>query len=162
MAAKRKYPVGIQSFEKVRSEGYIYVDKTELIFKMITEGCPYFLSRPRRFGKSLLVNTLAAVFEGRRDLFEAFTTEYGIEQPQLFIATTDWKWEKYPVLHFDFSKVNLTTIERLDEYVDYALSGYEQQYGVLTPKATTSLRMANIIHAAEKMMGKKVVVLVDE
>jgi hypothetical protein len=108
MAAKRKYPVGIHLFESIRSEGYIYVDKTELVYKMITEGKPYFLSRPRRFGKSLLVNTLAAVFEGRRDLFEAFTTEYGIEQPQLFIATTDWKWEQYPVLRFDFSKVNLT------------------------------------------------------
>jgi len=69
---KRKYPVGIQSFEKLRKEGYWYVDKTPLIYKMITEGCPYFLSRPRRFGKSLLVSTLQAVFEGRRDLFEAF------------------------------------------------------------------------------------------
>jgi hypothetical protein len=92
---------------------------------MISEGCPYFLSRPRRFGKSLLVNTLAAVFEGRRELFEAFTAEGGIEQPQLFIATTDWKWEKHPVLRFDFSASNLTTIEQLDELIDYTLSGYE-------------------------------------
>lgn len=68
--AKRKYPVGIQSFESLRKDGYVYVDKTPLIYKMITEGKPYFLSRPRRFGKSLLVSTLAAVFEGRRDLFE--------------------------------------------------------------------------------------------
>ena len=75
MAQKRKYPVGIQSFESLRMDGYVYVDKTPLIYKMITEGKPYFLSRPRRFGKSLLVNTLAAVFEGRRDLFEAFTTK---------------------------------------------------------------------------------------
>ena len=75
MAAKRKYPVGIQSFESIREDGYVYVDKTPLIYKMITEGKPYFLSRPRRFGKSLLVSTLAAVFEGRRDLFEAFTTK---------------------------------------------------------------------------------------
>ena len=75
MATKRKYPVGIQSFEKIRKEGYLYVDKTELIYKMITEGCPYFLNRPRRFGKSLLVSTLAAVFEGQRELFEAFTTD---------------------------------------------------------------------------------------
>ena len=85
MAAKRKYPVGIQSFESIREDGYVYVDKTPIIYKMITEGKPYFLSRPRRFGKSLLVSTLAAVFEGRRDLFEAFTTKQGIEQPQLYI-----------------------------------------------------------------------------
>ena len=67
MATKRKYPVGIQSFESIRKDGYLYVDKTALIYKMITEGKPYFLSRPRRFGKSLLVSTLAAVFEGRRE-----------------------------------------------------------------------------------------------
>ena len=158
----RKYPVGIQSFESIRMDGYVYVDKTPLIYKMITEGKPYFLSRPRRFGKSLLVDTLAAVFEGRRELFEAFTTEGGIEQPQLFIARTDWKWDVYPVLRFDFSKNNLTTIERLDEYIDIALTGYEQQYGILPSKASTSARMVNIIHTAERKMGKKVVVLCDE
>lgn len=95
MATKRKYPVGVQSFESIRQDGYLYIDKTPLIYKMITEGKPYFLSRPRRFGKSLLVSTLAAVFEGRRELFEAFTTESGIEQPQLFIARSDWRWDKY-------------------------------------------------------------------
>ena len=110
----RKYPVGIQSFESVRMDGYVYVDKTPLVYKMITEGKPYFLSRPRRFGKSLLVSTLAAVFEGRRELFEEITLKNGTVQPQLFIATTDWEWEKYPVLRFDFSKNNLTTIEKLD------------------------------------------------
>ena len=158
----RKYPVGIQSFESIRTDGYVYVDKTALIYKMITEGKPYFLSRPRRFGKSLLVSTLAAIFEGRRELFEAFTTKQGIEQPQLFIAGTDWEWERYPVLRFDFSKSNLTSIEKLDEYVNYTLSGYEQLYGVLQSEADTSLRMASIIHAAERKTGRKVVVLVDE
>ena len=158
----RKYPVGIQSFESIRTDGYVYVDKTALVYKMITEGKPYFLSRPRRFGKSLLVNTLAAVFEGRRELFETFTTKQGIEQPQLFIATTDWEWEKYPVLRFDFSKSNLTSIEKLDEYIDFTLSGYEQEYDVPQSKVGTSIRMTNIIHAAERKMGKKVVVLVDE
>ena len=82
MAMKRKYPVGIQSFETIRKDGYLYIDKTALVYKMITEGKPYFLSRPRRFGKSLLISTLQAVFEGRRDLFEAFTTEQGIHQPR--------------------------------------------------------------------------------
>nr|MCR4957426.1 AAA family ATPase [Prevotella sp.] len=157
----RKYPVGIQSFEKIRNDGYIYIDKTTLVYKMITEGCPYFLSRPRRFGKSLLVSTLAAVFEGRRDLFEAFTTEYGIEQPQLFIATTDWKWEKYPVLRFDFS-VGLETVEQFDQYVDNTLGQYEKLYGIAHPSTAANVRMINLISAAEKQTGKKVVVLVDE
>ena len=159
----RKYPVGIQSFDKIRNEGYVYVDKTPLIYKMITEGCPYFLSRPRRFGKSLLLSTLAAVFEGRRELFEAFTTEQGIEQPQLFIATTNWKWEKYPVLRFDFSSGDLATIKDLDSLIDFMLSEYEEQYGIKPRKKSDfNLRMKKLIHTAEREMGKKVVVLVDE
>ena len=93
----RKYPVGIQSFETIRRDGYIYIDKTPLIYKMISEGKPYFLSRPRRFGKSLLCSTLAAVFEGCLELFEAFTTEDGIEQPQLFIVNTNWRWDLQPI-----------------------------------------------------------------
>jgi hypothetical protein len=88
---------------------------------MITEGKPYFLSRPRRFGKSLMVDTLACIFEGRRELFEAFTTEDGTEQPQLFIATTNWKWEKHPVLRFDFSAGDLENIGQLDALIDYML-----------------------------------------
>ena len=162
MVAKRKYPVGIQSFESLRQGGYIYIDKTQFIYKMITEGKPYFLSRPRRFGKSLLVSTLAAVFEGRRDLFEAFTTEQGIEQPQLFIATTDWRWEKYPVLRFDFSTYNLTSMAKLDEYIDNTLADYEKQYGLTANGASTSSRMVNIIRTAHEQTGKRVVVLCDE
>ena len=162
MATKRKYPVGVQSFEKLRKEGYMYVDKTPLIYKMITEGCPYFLSRPRRFGKSLLVSTLAAVFEGRRDLFEAFTTEDGIEQPQLFIATTDWEWEKYPVIRFDFSASNLTSLERLDDLIDSTLADYEKRYGITPAKNDTSLRMTTIMRAAHEQTGRRVVVLCDE
>ena len=77
MATKRKYPVGIQSFESIRKDGYLYVDKTALIYKMITEGKPYFLSRPRRFGKSLLVSTLAAVFEGRQSVLRQHTLPVG-------------------------------------------------------------------------------------
>ena len=162
MAAKRKYPVGIQGFEKLRRDGYIYIDKTPLIYKMITEGCPYFLSRPRRFGKSLLVSTLAAVFEGRRDLFEAFTTEQGIEQPQLFIATTDWKWEKYPVIRFDFSAGDLTTIEDLDTLIDQTLKGYEEQYGIVPTTTHPNIRMVNLMRTLHEQTGKRVVVLVDE
>ena len=162
MAAKRKYPVGIQSFESIRLDGYMYVDKTPLVYKMITEGKPYFLNRPRRFGKSLLVSTLAAVFEGRRKLFEAFTTKQGIEQPQLFIARSDWEWKKYPVLRFDFSANNLTSIEKLDEYIDKTLAFYEKQYGLSADDASTSPRIVNIIRTAHEQTGHKVVVLCDE
>ena len=162
MAAKRKYPVGIQSFESIRKDGYIYIDKTPLIYKMITEGKPYFLSRPRRFGKSLLVSTLAAVFEGRRELFEAFTTEQGIEQPQLFIAQTDWKWEKYPVIRFDFSAGDLSTIEQLDTLIDDTLKGYERQYGITPEVKDANIRMINLMRTLHKQTGRRVVVLVDE
>ena len=158
----RKYPVGIQSFEKLRKEGYLYIDKTELVFKMITEGCPYFLSRPRRFGKSLLVSTLAAVFEGRRELFEAFTTDDGIEQPQLFIATTRWKWEKYPVFHFDFSAGDLRDIEQLDTLIDDTLSHYEVQYGITPKVKDANIRIIELLRTSHAQTGKRAVVLVDE
>ncbi|MBQ9356955.1 MAG: ATP-binding protein [Prevotella sp.] len=138
------------------------MDKTPLIYKMITEGKPYFLSRPRRFGKSLLVSTLAAVFEGQRELFEAFTTEQGIKQPQLFIATTDWKWEKYPVLRFDFSMGTLSTIEQLDTLIDFTLGTYERQYGITPPSKEANVRMVNLMRTLHKDTGKRVVVLVDE
>lgn len=159
---KRKYPVGIQSFEKLRMDGYIYVDKTELVYKMITEGCPYFLSRPRRFGKSLLVSTLAAVFEGRRDLFEAFTTEDGIKQPELFISRSDWRWDKYPVFRFDFSAGDLQTIEQLDTLIDQTLKGYERQYGITPEVKDANIRMVDLMRTAHQQTGKRVVVLVDE
>lgn len=161
MSIKRKYPVGIQSFESIRKDGYLYVDKTALIYKMITEGKPYFLSRPRRFGKSLLISTLQAVFEGRRDLFEAFTTEQGVEQPQLYIAQTDWRWEKYPVIRFDFSK-DVSSIDKLEKLVSETLSNYENQYGITPDEPDSFLRMDKLIRTAHQTTGKRVVVLVDE
>ena len=157
----RKYPVGIQSFHSIRTDGYVYVDKTPLIYKMITEGKPYFLSRPRRFGKSLLVSTLEAVFQGRRELFEAFTTEDGIPQPQLFIATTSWRWEKYPVLRFDFSK-DVERLEDLQTIIDGMLSEYENQYSITSPDEVTSMRMDKLVRTAHAQTGRRVVVLVDE
>ncbi|MBO4850450.1 MAG: ATP-binding protein [Prevotella sp.] len=163
MATLRKYPVGIQSFEKIRTDGYIYIDKTPLIYKMITEGCPYFLSRPRRFGKSLLCSTLEAVFQGRRELFEAFTTKGGIEQPQLFITTTDWEWQPHPVIRFDFSKAGVYTLEVLDNLIDDTLSQYEREYG-LTPQIGegSNTRFISIITEAHRQTGRRAVVLVDE
>ena len=157
----RKYPVGIQSFESIRKDGYIYIDKTPLIYKMITEGKPYFLSRPRRFGKSLLVSTLEAVFRGRRELFEAFTTEDGIEQPQLYIATTNWRWEQHPVLRFDFSK-DLKSMDQLETLIDDMLAGYERKYGITPDKPDSFIRMRNLIETAHAKTGHRVVVLVDE
>lgn len=162
MASKRKYPVGIQSFASIREDGYLYVDKTPFIYKMITEGKPYFLNRPRRFGKSLLISTLQAVFEGRRELFEAFTTDYGIEQPQLFIARSDWRWEKYPVLRFDFSAGDLVTINQLDTLIDTALAGYEKRYGIVPEVKDANVRMVNLMRTLHEQTGKRVVVLVDE
>ena len=161
MAPLRKYPVGIQSFESIRMDGYIYVDKTPLIYKMITEGKPYFLSRPRRFGKSLLCSTLEAVFQGRRELFEAFTTEDDIEQPQLFIATTNWKWHPYPVIRFDFSKTRDYTLEVLERQIDYTLSQYEEQFGI-SVSTDSSTRFENIIKEAHRQTGRRAVVIVDE
>ena len=156
----RKYPVGIQSFESIRKDGYVYVDKTPLIYKMITEGKPYFLSRPRRFGKSLLVSTLAAVFEGRRELFEAFTTKQGIVQPQLFIARSDWEWEKYPVIRFDFSETNLKQFVQLEEYVLQTLERFEERYDLTQMVKSHSL--AEAIRCAHEKTGRRAVVLVDE
>lgn len=162
MTAKRKYPVGIQNFESVRKDGYIYIDKTSLIYDLISEGKPYFLSRPRRFGKSLLISTLAAIFEGRRDLFEAFTTKGGIQQPQLFIATTDWDWQTYPVFRFDFSAGDMVTIEQLDELIDAVLTGYEQQYDITPTAKGANIRMVNLLRTAHEKTGHRAVVLVDE
>ena len=162
MATRRKYPAGIQSFERIRKDGYVYVDKTEVIYKMITEGVPYFLSRPRRFGKSLLISTLAAIFEGRRELFEAFTTEDGIQQPQLFIATTNWKWRKHPVLRFDFSKCEEYTIEGMKSQIANTLSQYEKQYGITPTTNDRSIRLENIILTAEQQAGQRVALLIDE
>ena len=162
MNKKRKYPAGIQSFESIRNGGYVYVDKTHLIYKMITEGKPYFLSRPRRFGKSLLISTLEAVFSGRRELFEAFTTSNGTEQPQLYIATTDWKWEKHPVLRFDFSAGDMRRIDELDNLINDTLRGYEQQYSITPEAPDTNLRMKHLLRNAFLQTGHRVVVLVDE
>lgn len=158
----RKYPVGIQSFETIRRDGYIYIDKTPLIYKMISEGKPYFLSRPRRFGKSLLCSTLAAVFEGRRELFEAFTTEDGIEQPQLFIANTNWRWEKHPVLRFDFSAGDLRTIDQLDRLIDSTLRRHETQYGIAPSVTDTNLRLQELLRITHEQTGRRAVVIVDE
>ncbi len=94
----RKMPIGIQDFQKLSEEGFVYVDKTELVYRLVQKGMPYFLSRPRRFGKSLLVTTLEAYFKGKKELFEG-----------LAIMKHETEWAEYPVLHFDFNGWTNTT-----------------------------------------------------
>ena len=102
-----KYPIGIQDFEKIIEDGYVYVDKTELVYKLANEGHIYFLSRPRRFGKSLLISTLKYYFQGRKDLFRG-----------LAIDKLETKWAEYPVFHLSFGSANFTKHGTLDEVID--------------------------------------------
>lgn len=113
-----KYPIGIQSFEKIRTNGYVYIDKTEYIYKMAQEGSAYFLSRPRRFGKSLLVSTLEAYFKGKRELFEG-----------LDIEKEEREWKVYPVLHIDLNARNYENKESLLAILNQHLEKWEKEYG---------------------------------
>lgn len=146
-----KYPLGIQSFESIRNEGYFYADKTSLIWKMISEGRYYFLSRPRRFGKSLLLSTLEAYFEGKHNLFEG-----------LAISHLEKEWQTYPVLRMDMNVDNYKSIDVLYSVLDDAIDMWCRKYGVTTSGGTVSLRFKNLIIAISEKTGKKVVVLVDE
>ena len=112
------YPIGIQSFEKLREQGYIYVDKTALIYQLVATGQYYFLRRPRRFGKSLLISTLEAYFSGKRELFA------GLEMEKL-----EKKWIEYPVLHLDLNTQKYDSIEKLEGILNDALCRWEDIYG---------------------------------
>lgn len=152
----RIFPIGIQTFAKIRKDNAIYIDKTDLIYKLAHEGSVYFLSRPRRFGKSLLIDTINDYFAGRKDLFEG-----------LAISNLETEWKKHPVLKFDFSNTKFEKSEDLSELIDLQLAEYESAFKVsaLTPsgkKRKNSLRLRNIILAAEEKTGQKVVFLVDE
>ena len=117
---KRIYPIGIQTFEDIRQNNYLYIDKTQYIRQLMENGSRYvFLSRPRRFGKSLLVSTLQSYFEGRKDLFDG-----------LAISEYEKEWTKYPVLHFDFSDIKNVDSDALINNLNYKLSYYERQYGI--------------------------------
>lgn len=146
-----KYPIGIQNFEKLRKEGYTYVDKTALVYKLVSEGAYYFLSRPRRFGKSLLLSTFRAYFEGKRELFEG-----------LAIADLEKEWKQYPVLYLDLNVDKFSTAEALDAYLDDVLTKWEQQYGSFETETTSGMRFMGIIKRAAEKEGKRVVILVDE
>ena len=149
---ERFFPIGIQTFEKIRERNAIYVDKTDLIFRLV-KSCNYvFLSRPRRFGKSLLVSTLRSYFEGRKDLFEG-----------LAIDQLEKDWLQYPVLHFSLSMMRIACAEDLGNLLHYLLCEMEQIYGRgNTADNVYGLRMANLVNRAYAQTGKKVVLLFDE
>ena len=146
------YPIGIQSFEKLRTTGCVYVDKTELVYRLTRVGNCCFLSRPRRFGKSLLISTLEAYFLGQKDLFKG-----------LAIEKLEQEWNAYPVLHLDLNAQNYVSEEALHEELDKHLVIWEQTYGITIDKSLSpETRFYNIIHTIYKQTGKQVAVLVDE
>ena len=146
------YPIGIQNFEKLREEGFVYVDKTDKIYSLVSNGGYYFLSRPRRFGKSLLVSTMEAYFQGRRELFKG-----------LAIDSLEKEWVKYPVLHLSLGGSSYSSMYELESKLAYLLGTLESEYGIgHTLDMTDSVRFSNIIRTARSMTGRKVAVLIDE
>lgn len=146
-----KYPIGIQDFEKLRTDGYVYVDKTALIYKLANEGSYYFLSRPRRFGKSLLVSTMTAYFSGMRDLFKG-----------LAIEQLESKWENYPIMHLDLNTDRYNRKEVLEQRLNLFLSRWEKNYGRDINEVTLAQRFEGIIQRIAEKEHKRVVILVDE
>ena len=145
------YPIGIQNFESIRQGGYVYVDKTHLIHQLATTGKYYFLSRPRRFGKSLLVSTMEDYFHGKKELFKG-----------LAIEKLEKDWTEYPVLHLDLSGVTYTDENVLNEKMENTLSQWEQTYGIANTFTVDGIRFENIIKTAYSQTGKPVVILIDE
>ena len=145
------YPIGIQNFDKIREGGYVYVDKTGFIYNLAHSGCYYFLSRPRRFGKSLLVSTMEAYLKGRKELFEG-----------LAISEFENDWTEYPVLHLDFSGKSYDSAEVLPSVLNDALCKWEEEYGSINTSDVPGIRIGNIVEAAYKKTGRQVVILIDE
>ncbi|EJX00211.1 hypothetical protein EVA_11683, partial [gut metagenome] len=139
------YPIGIQNFEKIRKEGYVYIDKTALIHQMVKTGSYYFLSRPRRFGKSLLISTLEAYFQGKKELFKGLAMEQ-LEQD----------WLEYPILHLDLNTGKYDSPERLLYVLDDALHNWELLYGTSETEKTPELRFKGIIRRAYEKRGRRV------
>ncbi|MBC5607347.1 ATP-binding protein [Bacteroides difficilis] len=149
---QRLYPIGIQTFSKIREGNYLYIDKTEYIYQMTHSASSYvFLSRPRRFGKSLLTSTLHSYFSGRKDLFQGLAME-----------RLEKDWIEYPVLHFDMSMAKHVDKERFERLLDFMLSDYERTFDLDTTAGDANLRLTRLIKCAYEKTGKKVVVLIDE
>ena len=146
-----KYPIGIQNFGEIRRDGYVYVDKTALVYKMVSEGKYYFLSRPRRFGKSLLLSTIDAYLSGEKELFKGLAIEQ-LEQD----------WVKYPILHLDLNTEKYNTIEALEQKLAWELECWEKEYECPQPKQSLGIRFENVIKTAYAKRGTRVVILVDE
>lgn len=149
--AIRRYPIGIQNFEKLRTNNYVYVDKTALVYKLANTNSTYFLGRPRRFGKSLLVSTLEAYFLGKKELFRG-----------LAIESLEKEWNSYPVLHIDFSGSKYYSVDHLKAAINKQLLLWEKVYGSEEGDTTFNLRFESVIRRIYEQTGKQVVVLVDE
>ncbi len=145
------YPIGIQDFEKIRKDGFVYVDKTDLVYKMAQKGGYYFLSRPRRFGKSLLVSTMEAYFSGKKELFDG-----------LAIAELEKDWIQYPVFRMDLSGKSYDSPEVLQQVFDDYLSRWEKKYGIENKFTVPGIRFSQVIEAAYLQTGKRAVILIDE
>ena len=156
----RKLPVGIQSFEKLRTDKYLYVDKTEHLFRLILTSSPYFLSRPRRFGKSLFLSTLAAYFLGKKDLFKGLYIEKAEEERAKSEGSEPWT--EYPVLYLDFNMGRYDLPDSLNESLEYFLRAEETRFGIQENDLSFGKRFAFLIQTAYEKTGKKVVILVDE
>ncbi|WP_300813150.1 ATP-binding protein [uncultured Bacteroides sp.] len=148
-----KYPIGIQSFDRIIEEGYVYIDKTDLVYELVHEGSIYFLSRPRRFGKSLLVSTLKNYFEGRKELFKG-----------LAIERLETAWETYPVFHVDFNGSDFTQAGVLEKRLNGYVSDWEKAYGLPSEQGMLDLggRFIKVLRAAHEQTGRRAVVLIDE
>ncbi|WP_298549115.1 ATP-binding protein [uncultured Parabacteroides sp.] len=145
------YPIGIQNFEKIRKDGYFYIDKTALIYQLVKAGSYFFLSRPRRFGKSLLISTLEAYFEGKRELFNG-----------LAIEKLEKDWVKRPVLHLDLNTEKYETAESIENILNNTLCQWEKIYGTEPSEISLPLRFKGIIRRAVEKTGHRVAILVDE
>ena len=145
------YPVGIQNFESLRRDGYFYVDKTAKIYELAKTGRYYFLSRPRRFGKSLLISTLEAYFQGKKELFEGLAME-GLEK----------EWKKYPILHLDLNTQKYETEESLESVLNENLAVWESLYGRNENEIGPARRFAGVIRRAHEKTGERVAILIDE
>ena len=163
MSFARKLPIGIQSFEKLRRDEYLYIDKTPFIWKLVQTSSPYFLSRPRRFGKSLFLSTLAAYFRGQKELFKDLYLEKAEEEQA--VSENRAAWQEYPVFYLDFNIGQYLESEALSERLDSLLQEQESLYGILVAKEEESFyasRFERLLKATYQQTGKQVVILVDE
>ena len=145
---ERKLPLGIQGFVKLRTSGFLYVDKTEYIYRLFHESVPFFLSRPRRFGKSLLLNTLKAYWEGKKELFS------GLDIERLEEGNED-AWKAHPVFCFDFNGANYQIVSSLEDIIDEHLRRWEREYAISVIAASPGERFRNLIMEAVKQTGLK-------